>query len=578
MSSTTKIVTLPVRMVSPLFHPNLTLIVQMRYHFEMIVHRAKFIEKCGETMQGAKWWQTGVVYQIYPRSFMDTNGDGVGDIAGIIEKLDYLVQLGVDCIWLSPFYPSPMKDFGYDVADYCDVDPLFGDLETMGKLIQEAHQKGLRIIIDWVPNHTSDQHAWFIESRSSKDNPKRDWYIWKPAKPDGSLPNNWGSMFGGAAWRLDPQTNEYHFHQFVPEQPDLNWRNPEVEHAMLDVLRFWLSRGVDGFRMDVINLIIKHPDMPDQPLVPNAKVRGEGDIYSTQEHPYDQDYDGIHDMMLKIRGVLDEFGDTVAVGEIWLPLDPWKLYYGTPEAPELHLPFNFRLMDTAWTAEAVRKEIELLETTVPPHGFPNYVLNNHDRARFASRVSTKQARIAGMLLLTLRGTPTLYMGEELGMVNGDIKPEQMQDPQGINLGVAHTRDVCRTPFQWDDSPYAGFSKVDTWLPVNSDYKTRNAKAQFSDPHSMLSLYRAMLSLRKSTPALTMGAYESVPAPEGVFAYLRIHENTRYLMVLNFTSKPVSFECDAKGEIVCDTGLKRLGENFPKVLELWGDEGVIILLK
>lgn len=526
-------------------------------------------------MQRVRWWQTGVVYQIYPRSFMDANGDGVGDLEGIIQRLDYLVTLGIDCIWLSPFFKSPMKDFGYDVADYCDVDPLFGDLATFDRLVTEAHARGLKLIIDWVPNHTSDQHAWFVESRASKDSPKRNWYIWKPAKPDGSLPNNWGSMFGGSAWEYDAHTDEYYFHQFVKEQPDLNWRNPEVVNAMLDVLRFWLARGVDGFRMDVVNMIAKHPDMPDQPPIPNAQVRGEGDIYSTQEHPYDQDYDGVHDLMRLIRGVLDDYGDTVAVGEIWLPLERWKLYYGTPDAPELHLPFNFRLIDTAWNAEAIRREVELIEAAVPAHGFPNYVLNNHDRPRFASRVSEPQARIAAMLLLSLRGTPTLYMGEELGMLDGVIKPEEMQDPQGINLGVEHTRDVCRTPMQWDASPYAGFSTVPTWLPVNPDYPTRNVQAQLADPHSMLALYRALLALRKRTLALTVGTYQSLPSPEGVFAYLREHEGARYLVVLNFTSKPVSFSYDAEGEIVLDSGLKRVGEAFPRMLELWGDEGVMI---
>lgn len=529
-------------------------------------------------MSDIKWWQRGVVYQIYPRSFKDSNHDGVGDLEGIIEKIDYLAELGVDILWISPFYPSPMKDFGYDVADYCDIDPLFGNLDTFDKLVNEAHARQMRVIIDWVPNHTSDQHPWFKESRSSRNNPKRDWYIWRDAKPDGSLPNNWGSHFGGSVWEWDETTQQYYFHQFVKEQPDLNWRNPEVQQAMMDVLRFWMSRGVDGFRMDVVYMISKHPDLPDHPLLLNATIRNENDIYNTQEHLYDQDYDGIHDLMRMIRATLDEFGDTVAVGEIWLSLDRWKDYYGTLEKPELHLPFNFRLIQAEWTAESLRKEIELIESVVPVHGFPNYVLNNHDMRRFASRVGEKQAKNAGMLLLTLRGTPTLYQGEELGMLDGIIQAHQMQDPQGINLGVAYTRDVCRTPFLWDSSDtYAGFSTVTPWLPINHDYQAYAVDTLSKDKHSILELYRALLNLRRSTNALTIGRYESVQSPKGVFAYLRTYQSERYLIVLNITSKPISFEHPEKGTIVLDTGLKRQGEPFPQVAELWGDEGIIIKL-
>jgi glycosidase len=524
------------------------------------------------------WWQSGVVYQIYPRSFKDSNGDGVGDLQGIIDRLDYLKQLGVGAIWISPFFKSPMKDFGYDVADYCDVDPLFGDLATFDRLVQAAHDRGIRLIIDWVPNHTSDEHPWFVESRSSRDNPRRDWYIWKDARPDGSLPNNWGSAFGGPAWAYDEKTGQYYFHQFVPGQPDLNWRNPQVRAAMHDVLRFWLDRGVDGFRMDVVNMIWKHPDMPDQPPDPNARPRSPNDIHNTQQHIYDWDYEGVHERMREFRLILDQYGDTLMIGEIWLPIDRWVRYFGTPEAPEFQLPFNFRLMETAWTPQNVRQEIALMEANVPPHGYPNYVLNNHDKPRFNSRVGQEQSRGAAMLLLTLRGTPTIYQGEELGMVDGDIQPHQMRDPQGINLGVAYTRDVTRTPFQWDDSPYAGFSEAEPWLPVNADYPQRNALRQMSDPTSHYALYHRLIALRRAETAFSIGSLALQDLHPDVVAYTRDHEGRRFAVVVSFSSRPISIQMPFRGEIIVDTQLKRAGEPVNDALELWAYEGVVIALK
>jgi glycosidase len=529
-------------------------------------------------MSQPHWWQSGVVYQIYPRSFKDSNGDGVGDLQGIIDRLDYLKQLGVGAIWISPFFKSPMKDFGYDVADYCDVDPLFGDLATFDRLVQAVHARGIKLLIDWVPNHTSDEHPWFVESRSSRDNPRRDWYIWKDARPDGSLPNNWGSAFGGPAWAYDETTGQYYFHQFVPGQPDLNWRNPHVRAAMHDVLRFWLDRGVDGFRMDVVHMIWKHPDMPDQPPAPDARPRGPGDIHNTQQHIYDWDYEGIHERMREFRLILDSYGDTLMIGEIWLPIDRWVRYFGTPEAPEFQLPFNFRLMETPWTAQNVRREIALMEASVPPHGYPNYVLNNHDKSRFNSRVGQEQSRGAAMLLLTLRGTPTIYQGEELGMLDGDILPHQMRDPQGINLGVAYTRDVTRTPFQWDDSPYAGFSEAEPWLPVNPDYRQRNTIRQMSDTTSHYALYHRLIALRRDETAFSIGSLALHDLHPDVVAYTREHAGRRFAVVVSFSSHPVSVQPSFRGEIIADTQMKRAGEPMNDALELWAYEGVIIALK
>jgi len=532
------------------------------------------------------WWQRGVVYQIYPRSFMDSNNDGIGDLQGIIDRLDTLNDgtedsLGIDAIWLSPFFKSPMKDFGYDVADYTDIEPMFGDLETFDKLVEEAHKRSIKIIIDYVPNHSSDEHEWFEESRSSRDNPKRDWYIWKDPKPDGSLPNNWGSLFGGPAWTWDEQTQQYYFHQFLSGQPDLNWRNPEVREAMYDVLRFWMERGVDGFRMDVVYMVWKHPDMPDQPLVAGGNGRGEGDLFSRQQQIYSMNYDGIHDVMKSIRDVVDEYPNRVMIGEIWLELEERLKYHGD-NGDEFHMPFNFDFISegdffnpTSWNAEKYRSLVDGYEAAVPEGGWPNYVLGNHDVARLASRVgSQERARLAGMMLLTLRGTPTIYMGEELGMENGDIKPEQMQDPQGINLGVEHTRDVCRTPYQWDASEYAGFSDAVPWLPVNEDYQERNVAVEKDDPQSMFSLYRKLLWYRKQHDSLAVGDYQSLEAPENVYLFERTSGDEKHLIALNFASEPVTVTLPAGGEIILNTQLDRSGAVSGEIT-LNGEEGVLI---
>ena len=530
-------------------------------------------------MAKIQWWQDGAVYQIYPRSFKDSNDDGIGDIPGIIGKLDYLKELGIGAIWLSPFYKSPMADFGYDVADYCDVDPMFGTLADFDELVNLAHERGIKMLIDWVPNHTSDQHAWFQESRQDRTNPKADWYIWRDAKPDGSLPNNWGSMFGDTAWMWDDQRRQYYFRQFAPEQPDLNWRNPDVKKAMLDVLRFWLMRGVDGFRMDVVNMIWKHPDMPDQPQIPDIKPRSSTDIYYTQQHLYDQDYEGVHGLMHEIRQVLeDSVGEEkLMIGEIWLPMERWKEYFGSTDVPEFQLPFNFRLIlqDMPWTAEIVKQEILLMEENVPPHGFPNYVLNNHDNRRFTTRVGVEHARSAAMLLLTLRGTPTIYNGEEIEMIDGIIPEDRIVDPMGRVLGPKYNRDVCRTPFQWDDSAFAGFGNVEPWLPVNPDYPTLNAAAQINQPHSMFTLYQRLLTLRKQEAAFSIGALTIVDTQTGVLAYTRTQDSKTYVVVLNFTSEPISVPLPYHGNIVLDTDLKRAGEIVENEIALGANEGIIV---
>ena len=547
--------------------------------------------------QTLHWWQRGVIYQIYPRSFMDANDDGVGDLEGIIQKLDYLndgteSSLGVDAIWLSPMYPSPMADFGYDVSDYCNVDPLFGDLPTFDRLVAAAHQRGVKVLIDWVPNHTSDQHPWFIASRSSRDNPKRDWFIWRDPRPDGSLPNNWGSFFGGPAWTFDPHTGQYYLHQFAKEQPELNWRNPEVRAAMFDTLRFWLDRGVDGVRMDVIGLLIKDRDLRDNPPNPDAPPGlKENDIHGRQLHMYTEDQDEVHDIIKDIRSLFDSYSERVAIGELWGPLDRWVRYYGAERdggGDELHLPFNFRLMNSPWQAQAMRRMVDDLEGAIPPYGWPNYVVGNHDQIRVATRFSGQdQARLAGMLLLTLRGTPTLYYGDELGMENGVIPPDKVQDPQGKNLGVERTRDVSRTPMQWNPSPNAGFSSVEPWLPISSDFKARNVVTQTREPLSILNFYRRMLWLRRASPALYGGSYQAIDADPDCFVFLRKSGTEQRLVALNFAlvlkridvsgASPSLTPALDTGRILLSTHLDREGRTLLSTLDLRPNEGVVIEL-
>jgi alpha-glucosidase len=483
------------------------------------------------------WWQTGVVYQIYPRSFQDSNADGIGDLQGIINRLDYLNDgtpnsLGIDAIWISPCYPSPMADFGYDVANYVDIHPMFGDLETFDRLVEEAHKRNIRIILDLVPNHSSDEHPWFLESRSSKDNPKRDWYIWQDPKPDGSPPNNWGSVFGGPAWQWDEKTRQYYLHLFVKEQPDLNWRNPDLYDAMMDVCCFWLDRGVDGFRIDVIGFMVKDEQLRDNPLNPDAGNLHPDDIWSSQHHVYDVDQPGVHDVIRDFRAIADSYsGDRVTIGEVWFePRERWTRYYGDGEKLDgVHMPFNFDLMHKPWDAAVVRASVEELEAALPPGAWPNYVLSNHDRPRLASRYGKEAVRTAAMLLLTLRGTPTLYLGDEIGMADGAVPPDRIQDPQGINLGADRSRDYCRTPMQWSADLNAGFSPVDPWLPVDDSHKQVNVSAQLDDPKSVLTLYRRLMHYRKATPALDRGSYTTVAVTKkNCFVYLREYDGERCL--------------------------------------------------
>ncbi|MFB9993994.1 alpha-amylase family glycosyl hydrolase [Deinococcus oregonensis] len=484
-----------------------------------------------------KWWQRGIIYQIYPRSYQDSNGDGVGDLPGITARLPYIASLGVEAVWLSPIFKSPMRDFGYDVADYCDIDPLFGTLEQFDALVAEAHRLGLKIMLDYVPNHSSSDHVWFQEAISSTDNPKRDWYVWQNPAPDGGPPNNWKSFFAGPAWTLDEASGQYYLHQFLPSQPDLNWRNPDVRAAMFDVLRFWMRRGVDGFRVDVIWLLAEDERYLDEPENPNWQP-GQPDHWSL-DHPYTQDQPETHEYIREMRRVLDEFDDRMMVGEIYLPIDRLLPYSGTPDAQMVHLPFNFHLILLPWTAGEVRAFADSYDAASLAAGaWPNWVLGNHDQHRFKSRVGAAQYRVAQTLLLTLRGTPTVYYGDELGMENVAIPFEQMVDPAGLQQPdvPSASRDPERTPMQWEAGANAGFAPagVTPWLPLAPDADTVNVQAQQDDPHSDLNYFRALTRLRLEYPVLLGGDYRSLDtAHSDVFAFERTNEGQRLTVLLNF---------------------------------------------
>jgi alpha-glucosidase len=480
------------------------------------------------------WWRDGVIYQIYPRSFADSNGNGLGDLPGITAHLDYLSDLGIDAIWLSPFYPTPDADFGYDLSDHTDVDPRFGTMGDFDNLLAEAHQRNIRIVLDLVLNHTSDQHPWFLESRSSRKNSKSDWYIWQD-----HIPNNWQSVFGGRAWTYAPEREQYFYHMFLTEQPDLNWHNPEVRQAQLDVVRFWLERGVDGFRLDVFNVYFK-----DAMLRNNPKKLGLRP-FDQQQHVYDADRPEMIALLNELRSMMDSYTERYAVGETFIASPEKAAWYSGPG--KLHAAFNFdftfRRYDPSQFLEAIQKWDRFASGEI----WPNYVLSNHDIVRSASRYAKGEddarAKIVLAMLLTLRGTPFLYYGEELGMRDISLKRSEILDPPGKRYWPLYKgRDACRSPMQWDDSPHAGFSTVKPWLPVHPNYAKRNVAAQLKQPDSILNFTHRLISLRKEYPALQHGAITALtPNPRKVLAYLRkTHEQT-ILVVLNFSGSKESLD-------------------------------------
>ncbi len=525
------------------------------------------------------WWQGGIMYQIYPRSFQDSNGDGVGDLKGIIQRLDHLQWLGITAIWISPIYPSPMADYGYDISDYTGIHPLFGSMEDFDELLYEVHKRDMKLILDLVPNHTSNQHPWFLESRSSKDNPKRDWYIWRDARPDGSPPNNWLSMFGGNAWEWDEATGQFYYHAFLKEQPDLNWRNPEVQEAMFDVMRFWLDKGVDGFRVDVMWHMIKDEQLRDNPVNPDYQQHQS--TYEQLLPVYSTDQPEVHDIVAKMRQVLDSYKDRMMIGEIYLPIHKLVNYYGVDQ-PGAHLPFNFMLLSMPWEAQRIASGIDEYEGAIPKDGWPNWVLGNHDQPRITSRVGLQQARVAAVLLLTLRGTPTIYYGEELGMRDVPIPFDEVQDPQGLNMPDKNlSRDPARTPMQWNDSDYAGFSTAKPWLRVSPGYRRVNVKRQKNDPESHLTLYKRLIELRQKEPSLFMGDYRPVYADTQALAYIRQASGEKaFLIVLNLSHRPCYLQIqhiEIKGTVVLAASEEWEGMSVSSTIQLGGDDAIIVAL-
>jgi len=528
-------------------------------------------------MSEARWWQSGVIYQVYPRSFQDSNGDGIGDLAGIERRLDHLTALGVDAVWISPIYPAPMVDFGYDVADYTGVDPLFGTLADFDRLLAAAHERGLRLLLDFVPNHSSDQHPWFRESRSSRTNPKRDWYIWRDPAPGGGPPNNWICDFGGPAWEWDEPTGQYYYHAMLREQPDLNWRNPALKAAMLDAMRFWFDRGVDGFRVDILWHMIKSADFADNPLNPDWRD-GMADMQKVlQLNSTDQPE--VFTIAAEMRALAESYGangrERVLVGEIYLPVERLMAYYGK-DGTGVHLPFNFQLIEAPWNARALHRMIAEYEAALPPGGWPNWVLGNHDRPRIATRVGAAQARVAAMLLLTLRGTPTLYYGDELGLEDVAIPPDRVRDPRELREpGLGFGRDPVRTPMPWDGSPHAGFTSGTPWLPLNPDWPTRNVAAQADDPASPLALHRALLRLRRTHDALAIGAVRLIEAEGDVLAYERTHGRERIVIALNLGSDGQRLIVPGEYDVLLSTHPESRRGAYAGSIALAPDEGVIL---
>ena len=496
-------------------------------------------------MDTEDWWRTAVIYQIYPRSFADSDGDGVGDLRGIIEHLDHLNgapgSLGVDALWLSPFYPSPQADFGYDISDYTAVDPAYGTLADFAELADEAHRRGMRLLVDLVMNHTSDRHPWFVESRSSRSNPRRDWYIWADGR-DGGPPNNWLSSFErcGPAWTLDPATGQYYLHSFTPQQPDLNLRNPQVRAAIRDVWRFWLDLGVDGFRIDVAHRLFKDAALRDNPE-PLAAYRRH------HSHPelrqFNIDLPECHDLLRELRAVLDGYGPGLLLGEVPISDDTRLVrYFG---ADGMHTAFHVAFWEQPWESALFRRTVDGLCDLAAPDALPTYALATHDISRTVSRYGLPQARVAALMQFTLRGLPCVYYGEEIGMA--DSRPPQALDVDG--------RDGQRVPMQWEPTG-SGFTAGTPWLPFGPDIETANVRVQDDDPASMLNFYRRLIRYRRDSKALRFGDYESLPSPKDTYVYRRRAGGEELLVALNFADRPIVVglgEGTARLELSTDTG-------------------------
>lgn len=529
-----------------------------------------------------QWFHTASVYHIYPRSLKDTNANGIGDLQGIIDSLDYFndgteQSLGVDALWLSPIYVSPGKDFGYDITDHKAIDSLMGDMDTFETLLAEAKRRNIRILLDYVPNHTSDEHPWFQESRKSRKSPKRDWYIWRDPSEGGGPPNNWLSVFGGSAWTFDDSSGQYYLHHHFSFQPDLNWRNEEVQKEMLDVLRFWLDKGVSGFRTDAIYTLIEDASFTDNPPNPNYRP-GKDDPYLSLLHENDLGNDELYAAIGMMCAVLSEYDDAFMVSESYVDVPTLGRLYAACKDGR-HAPLNFSLISLPWDVQEYKKHIEAIEETLNGHEWPNYVLGNHDRRRVTDRLGRERARLLAILQMTLRGMPFIYYGEELGMQGADIADTDRKDPLSALLPGLHMgRDKERGPMQWSGARHAGFTKGEPWLPVAEDYELYNVKAEEEDPYSFLSLYRHLIWYRKHSQALSSGVYTSLEVGFGdVLAYERVAQGERVCVMLNFSTEDrdiaLPFE---KAEVVASTHMRKEGEAVECArYRLRGYEGLVL---
>ena len=491
----------------------------------------------------ADWWRGAVIYEVYPRSFQDTTGNGIGDLAGITQRLPYLAELGVDAIWIAPFFPSPMKDFGYDVSDYTNVDSLFGGLDDFDKLIGEAHRSGIKVIIDQVLSHSSDRHPWFVDSRANRDNPKADWYVWADANPDGTPPNNWLSIFGGPAWEWDTRRCQYYLHNFLVEQPDLNFHNPAVQDALLDSVRFWLDRGVDGFRLDTVNFYFHSQTLKSNPPATNhdAPEAPAVNPYSFQDHIYDKSQPENLDFLKRFRALLDQYPATTSVGEVGDGPRSLKTMAGyTSGGDKLHMCYTFDFLGPDFSARHFRERIAAFEAIVGD-GWPCWAFSNHDVARHITRwlpaVPYGADRLAGLavgVLLSLRGSVCLYQGEELGLEEAELSFADLVDPYGIRFWPEYKgRDGCRTPMVWEsNAPFGGFSRGTPWLPVPAEHIARAANRQAGEPESVLATYRRLLIFRRQHPALRDGSIVLVDAPEDVLAFVRTGDEEKVVCLFN----------------------------------------------
>ncbi|WP_133501057.1 alpha-glucosidase family protein [Cognatilysobacter terrigena] len=502
-------------------------------------------------MATKQWWRGGVIYQIYPRSFLDTNGDGIGDLPGIIEKLDYVASLGVDAIWISPFFKSPMADFGYDIADPRAVDPMFGTLDDFDRLLAKAHSLGVKVMIDQVLSHTSDEHEWFKESRQSRDNAKADWYVWADAKPDGTPPNNWLSIFGGVAWRWEPRRCQYYLHNFLSSQPDLNFHNPEVRAAQLDNLKFWLDRGVDGFRLDSINFCFHDAQLRDNPPKPEELRTGRGfaadNPYAFQYHYFNNTQPENLGVLEDVRRLMDRYPDAATLGEISSE-DSLATMAEYVRPGRLHMGYSFELLTDDFSAAYIRGTVERLEASLVD-GWPCWAISNHDVRRAVTRWGGANgndvlARQLVALVCSLRGSVCLYQGEELGLPEADVPYELLQDPYGIAFWPTFKgRDGCRTPMPWNGGASAGFTDGTPWLPVAPTHRPRSVSTQQADPSSVLNAVRAFLRWRHTQPALVEGSIRFLDTPEPVLAFVREQASERLLVAFNLSAQPVTCTLD-----------------------------------